>query len=459
MLTSLNFSFRCATLSLFLVFAFFTAVNAQVDTIPNANNEWKPGNVEPLDSAYLAEIDSIIQEFEARKRIEQVEKVVKQNEQLRLKKEMSFTLKGALPLARGLILTWRDHDFINHPSVFEQKSDRYTWTDYAVGGLPLAANWVMKAAGVKSRSKLERMLTANALAFGISFGATESLKLAVRETRPDRTDDHSFPSGHTNVAFVSASILSREYGYLSPWITIGGYATATATQVLRVKHNRHWMNDLHMGAAIGMVSTNFAYFLTDRIFGEKAINTPEVRHKDILRLMRFNAQPTGLSFLSGTEIGNQEIRFDNATVKTGAAISAGFDLSIYTSPYFAVELMTRLVDAQMKVFNTEQTFMGDQLDIYHFDLSAKFSTPVDLSRRFGSRVFAGTRILGGATLTDGQTAYTIPKETKFELGLGINYYCLDTDNYAWGLTCDYFHTFSHYLPNRYSISSVWKIIF
>lgn len=415
---------------------------------------------EPLDSAYLAEIDSIIQEFEARKRMEQVEQVVRMNEQLRLKKEMSFTPQGALPLARGLILTWTDHDFVKHPAIFEKTSDRYTWTDYTVGGLPLAVNWAMKAAGVKSRSKLERMLTANVLAYGISVGMTEGLKHAVNETRPDRTDNRSFPSGHTSFAFVSASILSREYGYLSPWITVGGYATATGTQFLRIQHNRHWMNDLYMGAGIGMVSTNFAYFLTDRIFGKGAINTPEVRRKDILRLVRFNAQPSGFSLISGTEIGNREVRFDDATVKAGAAISAGFDLSFYTSPYFAVELMTRVVDAQMKVYGTDHTFNGDKLDIYHFDLSAKLSTPIDLSQRLGTRVFAGTRILGGANFTDGiSTSYSIPKETKFEVGLGLNYYCLDTDNYAWGLTCDYFHTFSHYMPNRYSISSVWKIVF
>ena len=49
--------------------------------------------------------------------------------------------------------------------------------------------------------------------------------------------------------------------------------------------------------------------------------------------------------------------------------------------------------------------------------------------------------------------------TKFELGAGVTYDCLDTQNYAWGFTCDYYHTFSHYLKNRYSISSSWKILF
>lgn len=446
--------FSCALFLFFMLRRVIFSVLCLIGSLPALNAQ-----VEPFDSAYLAEIDSIIQEFEARKRMEQVEQVVKQYEQQRLKKEMSLSFHGVLPMARGLISTWTDHNSVKHPAIFEKKSDKYTWTDYAVGGLPLVTNWMMKAAGVKSRSKLERMLTANALAYGISAGMTEGLKCGVKETRPDGTDSHSFPSGHSSFAFVSASILSREYGYISPWITIGGYAAATGTQMMRIKHNRHWVNDVYMGAGIGMVSTNFAYFITDRIFGEKAINPPEVRRKDIMRLIRFNAQPSGISFLTGTEMGSRKIHFDNVTIKAGTSFSAGADLSFYTSSYFAVEFMTRIVEAQMKAYGTDNIFTGDQLDIYHFDLSAKLSTPIDLSQRLSSRVFAGTRILSGANFTDGITSYSIPNETKFELGVGLNYCCLDTDNYAWGLTCDYFHTFSHYMPNRYSVSSVWKIIF
>lgn len=412
-----------------------------------------------LDSAYLAQIDSIMQADEQMRRQQQVEEVIRKFEEKRLKKEMSFGINGALPLARGLLLTWTDHSFINHPAQFERKGDKCNWVDYGVAGAPLVANWVMKAAGVKSRSKTERMLTANAMALGISFGTSELLKNTVHEYRPDRSDKRGFPSGHATFAFVSASVLSREYGYISPWISVGGYTTATATQLLRIKHNKHWMNDLYMGAGIGMVSTNLAYFLTDKIFGADAINKPEVRRKDVLRLMKFNTLPSGYSFVAGTEIGNRKVKFDDATLKTGASIAVGADLSWHTSPYFSLELMARAVDCQMKVYGQDHLFTGDNLDIYHLDAGAKFSTPISLSQRVGARVFAGTRIMDGVTLTDGIKSYTIPDETKFECGLGISYECLDTDNYAWGIIADYYHTFSPYMKNRYSISSTWKILF
>ncbi|MDE7117609.1 MAG: hypothetical protein K2O61_03070, partial [Bacteroidaceae bacterium] len=234
---------------------------------------------------------------------------------------------------------------------------------------------------------------------------------------------------------------------------------ATTTQLLRIQHNKHWMNDLYMGAGIGTVSTNLAYFLTDKIFGVGAINKPKLRFNDVQRLMQFNMQPTGYSFVAGTEIGNRMVHFDDAVMKSGAAIAVGADLSWHTSPYLSLELMARAVDAQMKVYGQERLFTGGILNIYHFDAGAKFSAPISLGTRVGTRVFAGTRIMNGITLTDGVKSYTIPNETKFECGMGVSYECLDTDNYAWGVIADYYHTFSHYMPNRYSISSTWKILF
>ena len=419
--------------------------------------------VQQMDSAYLSQIDSIMQVYETMNRQKKVEEVVRKFEEARLKKELQMSTDGLLPLARGLLLTWTDHNSITHPAQFERKGDGCNWFDYGVAGAPLVANWVMKAAGVKSRSKLERMLTANAMALGISFGTTELLKNTIHERRPDRSDRRSFLSGHTSFAFVSATVLSREYGYISPWISVGSYTTATATQYLRIMHNKHWMHDLYMGAGIGTVSTNLAYFLTDKIFGVDGINRPEVHRKDVLRLMKFNFQPSGYSFVAGTEIGNRKVEFDDATLKTGAAITVGADLSFHTSPHFSIELMARAVDAQMKVYGNEPAdapiFTGDNLNIYHFDAGAKYSTPVSLGQRVGARVFAGTRIMDGITLTNGVKSYTIPDEVKFECGIGVSYECLDTDNYAWGIIADYYHTFSHYMKNRYSISSVWKILF
>ena len=415
--------------------------------------------IEPTDSAFVMEVDSIIAEYERQEKEKKVEEVIQSYNATRLKKEMSFSSDGALHFVRGLLLSWTDHDFITHPAHFQPKGDACNWTDYGVAGVPLLANWALKAAGVKSRSKTERMLTANAMALGISFGTTELLKHTIHEGRPDQSNLQSFPSGHTSFAFASATILSREYGYISPWITLGGFTTAAGTELLRIHHNKHWMNDLYMGAGIGVMSTNLAYFLTDKIFGEKGINKPELRKRDVIRLMKFNDKPSGLTFIMGTEIGDRTIHVPDARIKTGAAVSAGADVSWFVTSKVAVELLTRVADVQAKVYDTKKVFTGGHLNLYHFNLGSKFSYPFTLGQRLSTRAFAGVRMVEGDTFTDGTKTYTISDETKFELGMGVTYECLDSHNYAWGFTCDYYHTFSSYMKNRYSISSSWKILF
>lgn len=455
-----------------------TAANAEADstTISGSTSYGKSATHTleesgEFDAAYLSQIDSIMQQWEQEKKLREAANVVEAFNKKALEQEMSFSTNGVFPLLRGLIFTATEHNFINHPAVYEKKDDVHKWNDYAVGGIPLAATWVMKAAGVKSRSRLERMLTANAMAMGITFGTSQLLKHTVSETRPDMTDDHSFPSGHTTLAFASATILSREYGYISPWITVGAYTTATATQVLRMQHNRHWINDLYTGAGIGMVGTNLAYFLTDKIFGEKAINAPKVRMKDVKRVTRFLSNPSGLSLTAGTEVGNRKIDMDGeAAIKLGAALSTGFDATWSMSPSMSVELMTRFVEAQTKVYGTSSIYTGDNLRMTHIDLGGRWSMPMTMEKRFGLRAFAGVRTSNEVCMREHSRqdapsakqcaeSYSLPAEVKFECGAGMTYECLDTGNSVWGFNFDYYHTFTSIVPNRYSISTVWKVVF
>ena len=430
-----------------------------------------------LDSSYLAQIDSIMRQSEKEKQVKEVKEVVERYNETVMKKEMSFSTEGIFPLLRGLIFTGTEHGFIKHKALFSHKDEVHKWNDYAVGGAPLAATWLLKAAGVNSRSKTERMLTANAMALGISFGASQLLKHTVSETRPDMSDDHSFPSGHATLAFASATILSREYGYLSPWITVGGYATATGTQLLRMQHNRHWINDLYTGAGIGMVGTNLAYFLTDKIFGADGINRPEVRMKDLNRAMRFMNGTSGLSFLAGTEVGNRKIEQGDAVIKVGAALSTGFDATWSVTPSWSLDIMTRLTEAQTKVYSDDCVYTGDNFRMVHVDMGGRWSVPMGLSKRVGLRAFMGMRMSNSISMSEVechrqgevvssavaaapcQDVYAIPSENKFECGAGMTYECLATDNYVFGFVFDYFHTFSDLMPNRYSMGTVWKILF
>ncbi len=135
---------------------------------------------------------------------------------------------------------------------------------YSPAGVMLA----MKACGYESRSGWGRMLVSDAFSVAIMAGAVNGLKYTVRRPRP-KGAHNSFPSGHTATAFMTATLLHKEYGWRSPWFSIGAYTVATTTAVSRIMNNKHWMTDLVGGAAIGIGSVHLGYYLSDLIFKDK----------------------------------------------------------------------------------------------------------------------------------------------------------------------------------------------
>lgn len=130
-----------------------------------------------------------------------------------------------------------------------QKNVR-TSTDVFAVALPVAAltgtlvmkDWKGLVQGVESAA--------------VTAALTYGLKYTVKEWRPDHSDHHSFPSGHTAVSFASAAYLQRRYG----WV-YGAPAYALSCYVAwgRIYSKRHHWYDCAVGAAIGAGS---AYIFT-----------------------------------------------------------------------------------------------------------------------------------------------------------------------------------------------------
>jgi membrane-associated phospholipid phosphatase len=84
----------------------------------------------------------------------------------------------------------------------------------------------------------------------INEGLVTGLKFAVGRTRPDGSDNRSFPSGHAATSFMIASVLQRYYG---PKAAIIGYSAATFISLSRARENKHWASDLTAGATLGYI--------------------------------------------------------------------------------------------------------------------------------------------------------------------------------------------------------------
>ena len=160
----------------------------------------------------------------------------------------------------------------------------------------------LKLGGYEGRSDWPRLLASAALSYGIMAGFVNGIKYTAKEMRPDGSTANSWPSGHTATAFVGASLLHKEYGLTrSPWFSVAGYGMATATGVMRVLNNRHWISDVMSGAGIGILSTELGYAIGDLLFKGKGL-----LHND-LQLDSENPSFFGISM--GVGLGSKHIDF------------------------------------------------------------------------------------------------------------------------------------------------------
>ena len=166
----------------------------------------------------------------------------------------------------------------------------------------------LKLGGYEGRSDWGRLLASAAMSYGIMAGFVNGIKYTASEMRPDGSTANSWPSGHTATSFVGATMLHKEYGLTrSPWFSVAGYGVATATGVMRILNNRHWISDVLSGAGIGIMSTELGYALSDIIF----------KGRGLLRndLVGFSENPSFFGISMGMSFGSKNLEFTDGDLK------------------------------------------------------------------------------------------------------------------------------------------------
>ena len=161
----------------------------------------------------------------------------------------------------------------------------------------------LKLGGYEGRSDWPRLLASAGMSYLIMAGLVNGIKYSAKEMRPDGSTANSWPSGHTATAFVGATLLHKEYGLTrSPWWSVAGYGVATATGVMRVLNNRHWISDVMSGAGIGILSGELGYALCDLMFKQKGLLRND--------LVFENEKPSFFSVSMGFGLGGKELTFE-----------------------------------------------------------------------------------------------------------------------------------------------------
>jgi membrane-associated phospholipid phosphatase len=138
--------------------------------------------------------------------------------------------------------------------------------------VPYASVFALKACGVESRDDWKKLAITTAASWVVTAGTGWVIKQAVKEWRPDESDQKSFPSGHTMIAFAGATALHKEFGKMSPWISVAGYGVATFVAIDRVARDRHHWYDVVAGAGLGFAATEAVWWLSDKVFPKQKGN-------------------------------------------------------------------------------------------------------------------------------------------------------------------------------------------
>lgn len=89
---------------------------------------------------------------------------------------------------------------------------------------------------------------------------TESPNDPYKTSTSNRPPDLGFPSGHTSVAIVAATIAAHNMENLGPLIPAILYTAAVITGVSRMYHNQHWATDV--------IASVYSYYLTKAILNQ-----------------------------------------------------------------------------------------------------------------------------------------------------------------------------------------------
>jgi len=137
---------------------------------------------------------------------------------------------------------------------------RYTLDDY-IQYVPYLGIYGLDLCGIKAKHHFKDRTLVLANSIIICTAATQLTKQLSNVTRPDGSNNHSFPSGHTATAFLGAHILFREYNDISPWIGVAGYGIALTTGSMRMINRKHWFSDVVTGAGVGIISVELSYLM------------------------------------------------------------------------------------------------------------------------------------------------------------------------------------------------------
>lgn len=158
----------------------------------------------------------------------------------------------------------KELNFSTRTEINEHQPDHIKLDNYSQFA-PAALVYGLNALGLKGKHNFKERTIIYGTSMLITSAIVVPLKHIAKEERPDQSNNLSFPSGHTAIAFASAQFMFREYKDTNFLLGISGYSFAVFTGIYRMLNDKHWFGDVVGGAGFGILSTELAYWLYPKI--------------------------------------------------------------------------------------------------------------------------------------------------------------------------------------------------
>ncbi len=354
-----------------------------------------------------------------------------------------MTYIGVPLIISGLVVKSKDDHFRSLRNDYMPTFKRH-FDDYSQF-LPAAVMCGLKAGGMEGRSSWGRMLVSDAFSALLMGGAINTLKYTTHVTRPDGSNTHSFPSGHTATAFMTATMLTKEYGDTSPWIGIGAYSVASATGLMRMANNKHWLSDVLTGAGIGILSTEIGYYLADLIFKQRGINqlgSPACFDPSYA--------PSFLGIYLGLNIMPGEYRLeDHSSARFSSGSTAGIEGAYFLNPHIGL-------GGRFSISNTSVIWNNhaakETLDLMFIHGGVYFSYPVSSRLLIGSKCLLGSHYYS----TNPASARYLKRKWGGGIGTGLSLLFRAKENFGVRLQCDY-TLFGNCVRSDKEMAQLWVV--
>lgn len=208
----------------------------------------------------------------------------------RAARDAFFDWQTLVPLAGAAIFSIDDFDqrasnwAVEHNPIFGSVENARDASDILLRALQVEA--LTTALATPSGDDPQQWVLSKAKGIGVELAAqsatgaaTSLLKEATGRWRPDRSNDLSFPSGHSSSAFSAMTLANRnldsiDFGpQLRPGLKIVNTVMAASVAWARVEGQRHYPSDVLAGAALGHFLTAFIH--------DAFLNLPEDSNPDL----------------------------------------------------------------------------------------------------------------------------------------------------------------------------------